>query len=244
MQKIMKSVAWRYLRMYYNQCDLVIVPSGYMKKECEKNGIKNVVTVSNGIDVKRFKPGKKRIWKDKTVIMYTGRLVKEKNLEVVIKAAKLVKKEISNAYFVIIGTGPMEVKYRELIKKYGVENDFLFIAGVKNKDIHEYYQNADVFAFPSMFETQGLSALEAMACGLPVAGARYLAIPDLVKDGVNGYLFEPHDVRGCANAIIKCVKEKDKLKSGAIKTAKEHSIEKTIKTLDKIYKDLMKKNPQ
>ena len=240
MQKIMKSVAWGYLRTYYNQCDLVIVPSKYMRKECEKNGIRNVVTVSNGVDIKRFRPGKKKIWKDKTVIMYTGRLVKEKNLEVMIKAANLVKKKINNALFVVVGTGPMEMKYRELVKKYGVEDCFIFIGGVRNKDIHEYYQNADVFAFPSMFETQGLSALEAMACGLPVAGARYLAIPDLVKDGINGYLFEPHDVKGCANAIIKCVKEREKLRKNAIKTAKEHSIEKTIKKLDQIYKSLLK----
>jgi len=240
MQKIAKSVAWRYLRWYYNQCDAVIVPSEYMKKECEANGIKNVVAISNGVDIKRFKPGRKSMWLNRTVVMYAGRLVKEKNLDVVIKAANLVKKQIPNVLFVIVGTGPMEERYKEEVKKYGVNDLFLFIHGVKNKDMPEYYRNADVFVFPSMFETQGLSGLEAMACGLPVAGADYLAIPDLVKDGYNGYLFKPHDVKGCANAILRCVKEKDRLGKNAREFAKTHAIEKTIKKHQDIYQKLLK----
>jgi 1,2-diacylglycerol 3-alpha-glucosyltransferase len=240
MQKIAKSVAWRYLRWYYNQCDVVIVPSEYMKKECEANGIKNVVAISNGVDIKRFRPGKKSMWLNRTVVMYAGRLVKEKNLDVVIKAANLVKKQVPNVLFVIVGTGPMEEKYKEEVKKHGVNDLFLFIHGVKNKDMPEYYRNADVFVFPSMFETQGLSGLEAMACGLPVAGADYLAIPDLVKDGYNGYLFKPHDVKGCANAILRCVKEKDKLGRNAREFAKTHAIENTIKKHEEIYLKLLR----
>ena len=239
MQKIAKSVAWRYLRWYYNQCDAVVVPSEYMKKECEANGIKNVVAISNGVDIKRFKPSRKSMWLNRTVVMYAGRLVKEKNLDVVIKAANLVKKQIPNVLFVIVGTGPMEEKYKEEVKKHGVNDLFLFIHGVKNKDMPEYYRNADVFVFPSMFETQGLSGLEAMACGLPVAGADYLAIPDLVKDGYNGYLFKPHDVKGCANAILRCIKEKDKLGRNAREFAKMHAIENTIKKHEEIYLKLL-----
>ncbi|MEM3455466.1 MAG: glycosyltransferase [Candidatus Micrarchaeia archaeon] len=242
MQKIMKSVAWRYLRWYYNQCDKVIVPSEYMKKECIRNGIKNVEAISNGIDLQRFKPGKKKMWLDKTVILYTGRLVKEKNLEVLIKAAPIIRKEIKNAFFIVVGSGPMEQKYKELVKKNKVDDIFIFISGVKHKDIVELYHNADVFAFPSMFETQGLSCLEALACGLPVAGADYLAIPDLVKNDYNGYLFKPHDVKGCAEAVIKCIKNKERLSKNAVKIAKEHSIEKTLKRHIEIYNQLLNEN--
>ncbi|MCS7109541.1 MAG: glycosyltransferase, partial [Candidatus Micrarchaeota archaeon] len=239
MQKIMKRVAWKYLRWYYNRCDKVIVPSEYMKKECIKNGIKNVEAISNGIDLDRFKPGEKKMWKDRTVVLYTGRLVKEKNLEVLIKAANQIRKEIPNVLFVIVGSGPMEQTYKEMVKKHKVEEIFIFISGVRHKDIVQFYHNADVFAFPSMFETQGLSCLEALACGLPVAGADYLAIPDLVKDGYNGYLFKPHDVKGCAQAVIKCIRNKKKLAKNAIKIAKEHSIEETIRKHLKIYHELI-----
>ena len=239
MQKIMKSMAWKYLRWYYNQCDKTIVPSEYMKKECEANGIRNVVAISNGIDVERFKPGNKTIWLDRTVILYTGRLVKEKNLEVVIKAAHLVKKEVPNALFVVIGNGPMEQAYKEMAKKHKVDDLFIFINGVKHKDIVQYYQNADVFAFPSMFETQGLSCLEALACGLPVAGADYLAIPDLVRNDYNGYLFKPHNARECANAIVRCVGNRRRLGRNAVKSAQGHSIEKSVNRQLAIYHELL-----
>jgi len=242
MQKVAKSVAWRYLRWYYNQCDIVIVPTEYMKKECEANGIKNVVAISNGVDLKKFKPGKKTMWLNRTVVLYAGRLVKEKNLDVVIKAANIVRKEVPNILFVIVGSGPMEEKYKQEVRKHGLSDSFLFIQGARNKDMPEYYKNADIFVFPSMFETQGLSGLEAMACGLPVAGADYLAIPDLVKNGYNGYLFKPHDVKGCANAILKCINEKNRLGRNAREFAKTHAIEKTIKKHEEIYKKLHEEN--
>jgi len=235
MQRIMKRVAWRYLKWYYNQCDAVVVPSEYMKRECKAHGIRNVLAISNGIDLKRFRPGKKVLWKDKTVVLYVGRMVKEKNLDVVIRAAKRMEKRIPNILFVIVGSGPAEQHYKDSAKKHGVSNLFLFISGVQPKDVTQYYHNADMFVFPSMFETQGLSGLEALACGLPVAGADYLAIPDIVKTGKNGHLFKPHDTKGCADAIYYCVRNKKRLSKSAIKSVQPHSIDKSISRLISLY---------
>lgn len=235
MQTVMKKVAWRYLKWYYNQCDAVVVPSEYMKKECKAHHIKNILAISNGIDLNRFRPGEKTMWNDRTVVLYMGRMVKEKNLDVVIKAAKRVEKKIPNVLFVIVGNGPAEQYYKDRVKEHGVGNLFLFISGVQPKDVLQYYHNADVFVFPSMFETQGLSGLEALACGLPVAGADYLAIPDIVKTGKNGHLFKPHDVKGCADAIHYCVRNKKRLGRGAIKSVQSHSIDKSISRLLSLY---------
>jgi len=235
MQRMMKRMAWRYLKWYYNQCDAVVVPSEYMRRECRAHGIRNVLAISNGIDLKRFRPGKKALWKDRTVILYVGRMVKEKNLDVVIRAAKRVEKRIPNVLFVIVGSGPAEQHYKESTKKHGVGNLFLFISGVQPKDVTQYYHNADVFVFPSMFETQGLSGLEALACGLPVAGADYLAIPDIVKTGTNGHLFKPHDAKGCADAIYYCVRNRKRLGKGAIKSVQSHSIDEGVSKLLSLY---------
>jgi len=235
MQKMMRRVAWRYLRWYYNQCDAVVVPSEYMRRECRAHGIRNVLSISNGIDLKEFRPGKKVLWKDRTVVLYVGRMVKEKNLDVVIRAAKKVEKKIPNVLFVMVGSGPAEQHYKESVKTHGVGNLFLFVSGVQPKDVPQYYHNADVFVFPSMFETQGLSGLEALACGLPVAGADYLAIPDIVKTGKNGHLFKPHDAKGCADAIHYCVRNKKRLSKGAIKSVQPHSIDKSASRLLSLY---------
>ncbi|MEM3946062.1 MAG: hypothetical protein QW054_06390, partial [Candidatus Micrarchaeia archaeon] len=66
--------------------------------------------------------------------------------------------------------------------------------------------------------------------------------PDLVKNDYNGYLFKPHDVKGCAEAVIKCIKNKERLSKNAVKIAKEHSIEKTLKRHIEIYNQLLNEN--
>lgn len=268
-QKFLKNVAWQYLRLYYNECDAVIVPSEYMKKECERHGIKNVCVIPNGIYLERFlgrkgreKEGKRREirekeekrekeenaklkWKNNIVVLYVGRLVREKNLDVVIKAAKLLEREgkikVGNKYihFVIVGGGPAEEYYKSLTTKYKVGHLFTFVGRVEHEEVVKYYRNADVFVFPSKFETQGLSGIEAMACGLPVAGARFLAIPDIVKDGFNGYLFSPNSAKDCMRALLLTIKNKKRLRKNAIKTAKKYSVEKCTQQHLSLYNSLI-----
>ena len=259
LKKFSKEIAWNYLKFYFNSCDLVTVPSNTIKNECEKHGIKNVIVHPYGINLKIFKKyGKKQEKKEKKEqrkkkkrmeekekreikILYVGRIVKEKNLDVVIKAAREIEKEIKNKFnkktkFIIVGDGPAREYYENLSKKYGVDDIFRFIGFVKHEDTVKYYCDCDLFVFPSKFETLGLVAVEAMACGLPVVGARYLAIPDVVKDDYNGYLFDPDDPHDCCKKIILALKNKKKLVKGAIETAKDYSIEKKCKELLDIYK--------
>ncbi|MEM2174619.1 MAG: glycosyltransferase, partial [Candidatus Micrarchaeia archaeon] len=80
-----------------------------------------------------------------------------------------------------------------------------------------------------------------MACGLPVAGANFLAIPEIVKDGYNGYLFDPFDPKDCAEKIILTIKNRKKLSKGALETAKKFAIEKIQGELIEVYKEVIKK---
>jgi len=266
LQKKLKEIAWKYLRVYFNRCDKVIVPSEFMVKECRKNGIKNVVFVPNGINLKRFKPlgggrkEKEKIRKKlkfdilsknlsknlskKIIILFIGRLVREKNLDIVIGSASEIKAESKKTgrdiHFLIVGDGPAKEYYKNLTKKHGVEDIFTFIGRVERENIIDYFKSGDIFVFPSIFETQGIAGIEAMACGLPVAGAKYLAIPDLIKDGYNGYLFAPRNKKECISAVLKTIKERKKLSLGAIKTAKKYSIEKCTNELIDIYKEIIK----
>lgn len=236
-REIMKRIAWRYLRFYFNRCDLTMAPSKFMEKICREKGIRNVVFVPNGIDLKKYRPSKKRK-NGENRILYVGRLVKEKNLDVVIKSSLLVAEKIKRAKFLIAGKGPAEEYYKNLVRREGVSHLFEFLGLVPFEKIIEIYNSADVFIFPSVFETQGIAAIEAMACGLPVAGARYLAIPDIVEEKKNGYLFDPYDVDGCASAIVKCFEEKNKLRRGALETAKRFSIENCTKELLSVYEEI------
>jgi len=235
-QRVAKRIAWRYLKWYFNQCDAVIAPSKYMEKECIVHGIRRVYAISNGIDLRFLKPGKRRLWADKTVALYMGRIVKEKNLDVVIKAAKRVEQKIPNIRFVIVGSGPAEEYYKKIVRKQNIEPLFVFVSGVQPNEVLTFYQNADIFVFPSIFETQGLAGIEAMACGLPVAGADYLAIPEFVKNGKTGYLFNPKNVKECAEAVIKAIQNRKKMKKNAINYAKLYEVKKNASRLLNLYK--------
>jgi len=98
-----------------------------------------------------------------------------------------------------------------------------------------FYQNADVFVFPSMFETQGVSGIEALACGLPVAGADYLAIPDFVKNGKTGYLFRPKSVSECTDAVVKAIRNRKRIRNNAIRFAKRYELKANVTKLIRLY---------
>ncbi|MEM2715975.1 MAG: glycosyltransferase family 4 protein, partial [Candidatus Thermoplasmatota archaeon] len=97
---------------------------------------------------------------------------------------------------------------------------------------------ADVFVFPSLYETQGIVALEAMASGLPVVAARAKALPDFIKDGENGYLFNPYDAMEFAEKVIKAIEDKRIVEKG-LKFVKNFSIERMAEKLVDLYESKM-----
>ncbi|HYS72008.1 MAG TPA: glycosyltransferase, partial [Thermoplasmata archaeon] len=102
-----------------------------------------------------------------------------------------------------------------------------------------YYAAADVFAIPSKFETQALVVLEAMACGKPVAGANFRAIPEFVREAYNGYLFPPEDPSVAAAAIDLCLEDRAVLAAGARETAEMYTVESTTRRLLHVYEAVL-----
>lgn len=245
-KKITQNLAWRYLKWFYNHCRVTIAPSQTIKNELVKRGFKHVEVVPTGIDVKKFRPGldKERIRKKHglgkgPVILHVGRIAKEKNLDVLIKSALMILEDYPDARFLVVGKGPALQAYEKMAHKEGISKKFVFAGFVPDEELPYYYAASDVFAFPSIFETQGLVAAEAMATGLPVAGADFLAIPEYVKNGVNGFLFKPHDSEDCANAVLKCIKQRKKLSKKARETAVKYSLEKCTRKLIGVYKKII-----
>ncbi len=122
-----------------------------------------------------FKPEPKSdVNRTRPVLLYVGRISKEKNLEEFLELDMRASK-------ILVGDGPMLSRYRE---KYP---DAVFIGWVRQGQLATYYANSDVFVFPSTFDTLGIVQLEAMACGCPVA-----ALPSqssgVITVGVNGHV--------------------------------------------------------
>jgi len=205
--------------------------------------------VPNGVDVKRFKPCGKAVARRRTglgvrekVVLTAGRLSFEKNVDVVLKAFALVLRQEGSARLVVTGGGPAERECKRLAVELGVGNRVSFPGFVGEGLLPAYYSAADVFVTASTFETQGLSLLEAMACGTPVVGANALAIPEAVDCGRNGFLFEPGDVDGCARELLKVLgaggARRKSWSAAARRKALEFSLPKAVDALERVYESV------
>ncbi|MGC8730562.1 MAG: glycosyltransferase [Candidatus Micrarchaeia archaeon] len=233
--------SWPYARFFYNKCSQTIAPTKIVKDVLEKEQIQNVTVIPNGINLKRFNPhvkGKEireKLINGKTekLVLYVGRLSKEKKLETLLKAARYLDDDIK---IVIGGKGPAEDYYKELAIKYKLTRKVSFVGYIKDSLLPKYYAASDLFCIPSTFETQGMVSLEAMAVGKPVVGADAFALKEIIQNGVNGEKFKPNDPKDCANKISKVINNIDAYKR-AYKTAESYEISRVTDNLLNVYRN-------
>ncbi len=244
--KRLKEIASRsvreYTKFFYNRCDATIAPSNTIYQYLSKLGLdkRKINVVPNSVDIKRFNPkisGAKirralRIKDKEKMVLYVGRTSREKRLETMLHAAKHLSKKRSDIKFVICGNGPAFSYYKRMRNRLRLQN-VIFTGFVTGDMLAKCYAACDAFCIPSTFETQGLVALEAMACGKPVVGADYLALRELIKNGKNGEKFRPGNYVDCSKKIEKILNNTEIYTQNAVDTAKEFSIDKvTDKMLD------------
>ncbi len=237
-----------YLRIFLRKTQGVVVPSRAVLNEIMAlSPLARIADViPTGVDPDRFRPelsgqSVRTKWglNGHDVILHVGRVAAEKNLTTLIHAFPKVKEANPDTTLLIVGTGPYLEKYYDMVRHLGLSGDVIFTGFVADAELPRYYAAADAFAIASKFETQGLVVLEALASGRPVAGANYRAIPEFVQDGVNGALFEPNDVRGCAEAILRCLKQRDEMRGPARESALPFSIERCTRRLEQVYERLV-----
>ncbi len=237
-----------YLRVFLHKCRAVVVPSRVILREIEKIAphMRSTDVIPTGVDTERFHPraGGARIrakWglDGNEAILHVGRIAREKDLPTLVEAFRKVRVDRPGAKLVFVGRGPYEDGLRAYVRRRGLERDVIFAGFVPDADLPAYYAAADAFAIPSRFETQGLVILEAMACGKPVAGANYRAIPEFVREGENGFLFTPGDAESAAGAIRKCLEHRDALAPGARATAEMYTVKASTEKLVGVYQKLV-----
>lgn len=168
------------------------------------------------------------------IVLTCCRINPQKGLHYIIEATKMVVQNISNVRFIIKGRArtPLERRYKKylktLISEYNLKNNcYLIDKDVPYSCLPKYYAMGDVFVLPSVSEALGIVIMEALACGVPVVATNVGGIPEIVYDGVNGFLVNPGDVDALANRI-KVILTNDELRKrlsdGAIKTIKRFNI--------------------
>jgi glycosyltransferase involved in cell wall biosynthesis len=149
-----------------------------LKKELEGRGFKNLVLWSRGVDTDIFQPWPKDFLSDKRpILLYTGRVAIEKNIE------EFLATDYPGTKY-IIGDGPA---YNDLRRKFP---EAVFPGFKKGIELARYMAAADVFVFPSLTDTFGVVMLEANACGLPVAAHPVTGPENVVEHGRTGWLAE------------------------------------------------------
>jgi len=239
-------IMWLDFCRVFDKLDFVTTPTQAAADLLRKIGFYNdIVIISNGIDLKKFKkrPVKDLLWEkydlDKKLrnFIFVGRIDKDKNVNLAIKSFSIALKK-SKMQFLVVGVGPKENEYKNLAKKLGVSKYVKFTGKVSEEELRALYCMADVCVAPGEAELQGIAIMEAMACGLPVIGLNAVAIPELVKDGVNGYIFEKN-AQDLGKKMLEIFRDKKKLnlmRRNSLRMIKRHEFSNTLKKFEELYK--------
>lgn len=201
-----------------------------------------VAAVSNGVDLKNFKPGRasaevlKKYGLDagKKRVLYIGRVDPEKNVGAVVEA--FLKAEVSDAELVAVGDGVDKARLERIYD--GAENVH-FLGRITPPELYNIYKMGDVFATASEIETQGIVLIEAAATGLPLIAVDAGAVAEVCRNDENGFLCRPGNVEEIAEAMKKLLgddKLREKFSKKSLEIAKEHDFERTLDKFENIYR--------
>ena len=231
----LERLSTRYEQWFLSHADAVVVPSAQTREQLVSRGVDGVTVVHNGVDVDRFEPVDAAGFRDRhdlgdgTLVGYTGRHGFEKCLPDILRAVD----GMDDVTVVFGGDGPARETLERLADEHDV--DARFLGFLPREELPAFYSALDVFAFPSPVETQGLVALEAIACGTPVVGVRDGALTDTIDDGVTGFHYEPGDIDGFGERIRQALAMRAALERNCLARREEISVERSVDTLTTVY---------
>ncbi len=247
---VTKKMAEKVSAIFCNVCNHIISPSYDVKNELLRYGVKKEITIlPTGIDDSSFKIGdrqkvreKYNVKDDERLLLFVGRLGKEKNIDFLLEALeKLVKNEKECYKLMLVGDGPYHEELAEKVKSSIIGKSVIFAGYVNRKEISDYYKASDMFIFSSLTETQGLVILEAMASGTPVVAIKASGVEDMIENEVSGILTKNDLEEFCykIKEIFSNEELKNKIVSNGLIKASTLSPEGTAKKLLEIYEQLV-----
>jgi len=188
---IPETFTWRFVRWFHKHSGKVLTTTDSMVRELQAHGFKGeVIPWTRGVDRTIFKPELRENFPGK-YLLCVSRVSKEKNLEAFLDL------DYPGYQKIMVGDGPMLEVYK---KQYP---DVVFTGFKTGVDLARYYANAEVFVFPSKWETFGIVMIESMACGTPVAAYNCQGPADVIDQGVTGFMAEERE--GLKVAVDKCL---------------------------------------
>jgi glycosyltransferase involved in cell wall biosynthesis len=238
----LEPVLWGLLRTVHNQARLNLCTSTAMVSALAQQRIERVHLWQRGVDTETFRPDlaspamRDRLSQghpEAPLLLYVGRLSAEKEVDRI----KAVLESIPAARLALVGNGPN----REALVKHFAQTHTNFVGYLHGEELGAAYASADAFIFPSRTETLGLVLLEAMAAGCPVIAANSGGIPDIVTNGVNGFMFDPADDQGAIVAtqrLLANILDRDRLRQAARAEAERWSWSSATQQLQDYYQQV------
>ena len=246
---VISAVTWKHWMRVYNRLDCVFAPSHSCLKLLRGVGLTAPAeVVSNGIDLRRHSKAsapesiyrKYGIRRDLPTFLSVGRLEKDKKVDLIIKATAkaLASVEVQT---VLVGRGKDEREFRELAKRLGLDGPLVFTGYVPDEDLPLLYNVGDVYIGAGAAELQGLAVMEAMASGLPILVANSFALPELLEEGVNGFLFEP-TVEDLARKMLLVLDHRDRWESmgeHGLASMQRHDMPVVLAQVEELYRRMI-----
>ncbi len=230
--------AWQDTTKILSRAGSVTTPTRRAADYLERaTGIPDVHAICNGVQVAEYTPSFEPRTGNR--IVFVGRVTGEKRIDVLLRAASLLPSTLEWE-LEIVGDGDQRHHLERLAAQLGIAGKVTFTGRVTDAELKAAYTRATVLAMPSTAELQSIVTMEAMASGLPVVGADAMALPHLVHDGENGYLFRPDDAPDLAAKLVKILTLPDaefrRMKKASLRLIQAHDIERTLTTFECLYR--------
>jgi len=230
----------------------IIVTNDFLKQEILKyiQSEKKIHLIPNSLLLERFKPLNKnnllssnfQEYKNKFVLITVGRLEKIKDQDLLLEIVHSLSKKIPNLILLIIGSGNLRKKLEGKAQKLGISTIVKFLGEVKNINLPNYYNLAHIFISLSEIEGQGISILEAMACGCLVIASNVGGIKYSIKNNYNGFLVTKRNRNEIENLILEIYENKrdvEKIKLNARnEMEKNFNWDKNFEKILALYKNI------
>ena len=249
--QLVPSLVRTYTKWFAGRADAILAPTLKVKSLLADWGIAGdlpIHVLPTGIDpavFHRSAASRRRtraalgIPEGRTVLATVSRLVREKNLDLLLDAFRRVARAAPSTLLLIVGEGSHRGQLERHARRLGIASRVLFAGLVPHERVPAFYQAADIFVFPSVIESQGLVVLEALASGLPVVAPRDQAYAPFVQDGRTGRLVHPVTAEQFARSTLELIRdpgERAKNARAAVRLSREYTLEKMAERLVAIYR--------
>ena len=230
-------VLWRIASKTYRMADAITTPTrkaaDYLEKAVKVDG---VYAISCGLNVSNYRPvmGKRK----DPYALFLGRVEQEKHIEELLYAMKRFPQSELRA--IIAGAGDDRGRLEKITREEGLTDRVEFRGLVGDDELVTLFSEAAIFVMPSTAELQSIATMEAMASALPVVAANAMALPHLVHDGENGFLYEPRDINGLVTAMRRVLDATDAdyraFQNESLVIVANHDISTTLDRFEDIYR--------